>query len=378
MTWQSRRASDIKKRLGGWEEAELLFHDRIPVRHLTVFAGGPAKGKSTLGYHIAAEVDVPTIFITTEESDATVWGPRIESAGVDLSKAFHHPRVKFSKKPEDLEHLVELIDACNARLVIVDPISNHLRGASIHRDEQVREVFEPYLEVLDEKQVALVLLMHVLRSINIKGHPLNAVPSGIVSIAKAIYLFGDDPTLGADENVRVLACADKFNFGPVPGSLSFEYQTKPLLVRNRTTGVESWRDFGYWIFRGESKVSANTLLLTLAPETKERKSDRVAWFLIEQLKNGPLAASVLRSAVADLEPPVSWRTVERVKTELGILESNDPKDQRWKIWELPPDLLATLEEVTTPEDEVRLEEIEQPDDTFPEDWTSRDGDGEGS
>ena len=231
--------------------------------------------------------------------------------------------------------------------------------------------------MLHEKQVALVLLVHVLRTINLKGHPLNAVPSGVASVAKAIFLFGDDPTLGADENIRVLACAEKFNFGPVPGSLSFEYQTRQMLVRNRSTGVRTRRDFGYWLFRGQSNVSAKRLLVELAPETKDRKSDRVAHFLFEQLKGGRLPVSALRAAVADLVPEVSWRTVERVKNEMGILESDGENDKRRKFWELSPDALATGEEVTSPDDEVRLEEIEEPGDTFPENW-AQDGTDAGS
>ena len=119
--------------------------------------------------------------------------------------------------------------------------------------------------------------MHVLRTVNPKHHPLNAVPAGVVSVAKAVYLFGDDPTFGADANIRVLACPDKFNFGPVPASLQFEYATEPVSVKSAVTGRRV-RDAttASGSARGETTVSAKMLLVTLAPETKERKSDRVA------------------------------------------------------------------------------------------------------
>jgi predicted ATP-dependent serine protease len=120
------------------EEQRFLWHDRIPVGHITVICGAPAKGKSTLGYRIAADADVPTVFITTEESDTTVWRPRIEAAGANLIQVAHHPEIKFSKRPEDLPSLAEIVDRYKAQLVVVDPLANHLRGASIHRDEQVR------------------------------------------------------------------------------------------------------------------------------------------------------------------------------------------------------------------------------------------------
>jgi hypothetical protein len=359
-----------------WVEQRFLWHDRIPVGHITVIAGAPAKGKSTLGYRIAADVDVPTIFVTTEETDLTVWGPRVEAAGMDLSKAFHRPEVKFTKRPEDLAYLDELVARYGAKLIIVDPLSNHLRGASIHRDEQVREVFEPYYDWLQSRGVALVLQMHVLKSVNAKHHPLLAVPAGVVSIAKSIFLFGDDPTMGADPNIRVLACPDKFNFGPVPPSMAFEYATNPVSVLNEETGKRRMRDYGYWIFRDESRVSAKALLVTLAPETKERKSDRAAYELLELLREGPQPVSIIRKHFGDMQPPISWRTVERIKAEMGIVEMDDERDKRRNVWRLCDDTLATLDEADSM-DEVEIQgvDIDVPD-TVPEDWTDT-GEGAG-
>lgn len=60
----SRRASDMKA-----QEQVFLWKRRLPVGHLSVIGGVPSIGKSTLNYHVAAAVDVPTIFVTTEEAD---------------------------------------------------------------------------------------------------------------------------------------------------------------------------------------------------------------------------------------------------------------------------------------------------------------------
>lgn len=355
-------------------EQEFLWQARIPVGHITVIAGAPAKGKSTLGYRIAADVDAPTIFVTTEEVATSVWRPRIEAAGMDLAKAAHHSEVKFSKDPSDLDDLAGLVEMYGAKLVVVDPLSNHLRGASIHRDEQIRELFDPYLEWLQARGVALVLQMHVLKSVNARQHPLACVPAGVASVAKAVYLFADDPTLGADPNMRVLACADKFNFGPTPTSMLFEYATSPVKVLSNVTGKRVTRDFGLWVCRGETKVSAKMLLVTLTPETKERKADRAAWFLIEQLKDGPLPRSVLRQSALALEPPIAWRTIERMKKEMSIEEIDDEQDKRRKLWRLPPDSLATLDEADSL-DEIQIEKVDVPD-AVPEDWKIDGGDDE--
>jgi AAA domain len=366
-----RRASEVVAK-----EQKFLWRARLPIGHLTVIAGAPSKGKSTLGYRIAADADVPTIFVTTEEERRAVWRPRLEASGVDLAKAFHHPEVCFSPKSTDRDHLARLIGDYGAKLVIVDPLANHLRGASIHRDEQVRGVLEPYLELIQDTGCTLLFEVHVLRSLNPKAHPLTAVPAGVVGLAKAVYLWGDDPTIGADPNIRVLACADKFNFGPTPASLSFELAPQIVMVLDEDTGEQVPREFAAWHCRGESKVSARALIVMLQPETKERKSDRVAYVLLELL---PRRVEELRQAVAELDPPISWRTAERVAQEMGVIVEDDPQDKRFKIWSLPESVQGVLDEVAGPEDEIVIEEVEIPEfpDTVPPEWTQDNDNREG-
>jgi hypothetical protein len=320
-------------------------------------------------YRVAADVGLPTIFVTSEEVDNTVWRPRVESAGMDLSLAAHHREVKFTRNPADLEYLDELVTRYDAKLIIVDPLTNHLRGASIHRDEQVRTLFEPYLEWIAERELALLLQMHVLRSVNPKHHPLNVVPAGVVSIAKAIYLFGDHPEVGADENIRVLACPDKFNFGPIPASLEFEYATRPVRVMSPVFKRRVNRDHGYWIHRRETKVTAKMLIVTLAPEPKERKADRAAWFLIELLKDGPKTVAAIKLACLQADRKVAFRTAQRVSGELGIDEFDDENDARKKWWKLSDEHLAAIEEATEEGDELEIKEVDVDiPDTVPEDW----------
>ena len=91
--------------------------------------------------------------------------------------------------------------------------------------------------------------------------------------------------------------------------------------------------------------------------------------LIELSKDGPLAVSIIRAAINDLEPPISWRTVERVKNEMAIQEIDDPQDKRRKLWKLSDSTLAAIEEITSPEDVLEIEEIDvDVPDVVPEEW----------
>jgi len=178
-------------------EQEFLWHGRLPVGHMSVIAGLPRTGKSTLGYRIAADTGVPTLFVTTEEVDESVWLPRLLAAGVDPEQAWHHPELRFTKYSSDHEYLAELIENYRIRLILVDPIQNHL-GASISHDQAVRDLMEPYMSLIQRHNVALLMEAHVLRDVKASGDPLLAVPAGLRGWAKAVYLFGRGPTLGAD------------------------------------------------------------------------------------------------------------------------------------------------------------------------------------
>ena len=57
---------------------------------------------------------------------------------MDLEKAWHHGEVQFSRRPKDLRYLAELVERYEAKLVIVDPVRNHLQGVAIARAIRAR------------------------------------------------------------------------------------------------------------------------------------------------------------------------------------------------------------------------------------------------
>jgi hypothetical protein len=356
------------------ELPRFLWNNRIPLHHFTIVAGAPDLGKSTLGYLIAAECDVPTIFVTREETSETAWRPRCEAAGVDLDKVFHHEEIRFGANRVD--DLAALVREYQAKLVIVDPVSWHL-DCSPSSVQGVRAALEPYPEVMKELDFAIVFQVHVLRDIPKNAHPLQAVPAGLVQIPKAVYLFGPDPVIGADPHFRVLANADKFNFlKEKPATLRFEFESKSVRVFN--TEASQWESFevGRLTNRGEATTTARALLVTLRPEDKERKSDRVAFWLVQLLlKRGETLVSEIRQEANTLDPPVSWKTVERVADELGVVATPVPGDSRRRYWNLSPEQRAELEELT-PGDDVTISEFELPEvpDVIPEEWTLSDDD----
>ena len=366
----ARRASDMTPR-----EQAFLWDGRLPVGHMTVIAGSPRLGKSTLGYRIAADANVPTLFITDEEVAEEQWLPRLLLAGCDPDKTWHTDDFRFTRDGESVDKLIDLIEEHKLRLIVVDPAQDHI-DASLSHDVSFRTAMRPYLNVIREHKVAMIVEAHVLRSMEKGSDALLAVPTGLRSRAKCVYLFGKDPTEGIGPDFCVLANA-KFNFGKPPESRRFEFVTGDIPLTSISGRKQVTREFVKWVDRGVVPISAMKLALSLTAESKEKRSDRAAMWLISFLREGQDGRSQPVSAVytarESIDPPISWVTIKRVKTAFDIESVDDPKNKSKKWWRLPDHLYDVVEEAGDDLDDLVVEEIPDVPDTLPEEWEKDDG-----
>ena len=352
-------------------ETEYLWYDRVPVGRMAAVCGAPNMGKSTLGYRIAADCDVPTLFISEEEDAEEVWLPRLLAVGADPAKCFYHPEVVFSKNPDHLDYLTSLIEQHEIKLIVVDPIQAHIE-TSISHDQAVRRIMRPYMTLFRQRKVALVLECHLLTALKSTNHPYLAIPSGLRTWTKAGFILAKDPR---DDDFRILATAKWNQAETPPASMRFEFASEDVSVIRAKGGGRRKAEYGYLLHRGEVSVSATTLLVSLTKETTERKGERAAKELIKFLKDGkdgrmqPVAK--IQEMVFHLDPPMSFKTMKRVSLDLGIEIENDPQDGKKKWWRLPDWIMDMAEELTEEGDELSIEEVES-DDTFPEDWIDED------
>ena len=363
----SGSGSDMRAR-----ETEYLWYDRCPVGRMAAICGAPNMGKSTLGYRIAADCDVPTLFVSEEEDAEEVWLPRLLAVGADPAKCFYHPEVMFSKDPAHIAHLASLIEKHKIKLIVVDPIQAHIE-TSISHDQAVRRIMRPYMNLFRQRKVALVLECHLLTALKSTSHPQLAVPSGLRTWTKAGFILAKDPK---NDDFRILATAKWNQASEDPASLRFEFASNDVnVIRAKGGGLKNV-EYGYLLHRGESKVGATTLLVSLTKETTERKGERAAKELIKFLKDGKDGRSQpveeIQKMVFHLDPPMSFKTVKRVSLDLGIEVEPDPNNKSKKWWRLPDWIADMAEELTEPGDDVDITEVDAPDDTFPEEWADDD------
>jgi hypothetical protein len=315
-----------------------LWHGRIPLGKLTLFAGDPGLGKSVVTLDVAARVTrgyswpdgaAPScepgsvIVLSAEDDPADTIRPRLEAAGADLARIHILQAVRRAKPSGEtaLEHfsletdLADLQDAVaklgDVRLVVIDPISAYLGDTDSHKNSTMRSLLSPLAGIAAGLGVAVVAVTHLNKS---NASPLYRASGSIafVAAARAVWLFGKNP----DDPAGRLMLPGKMNLAAEQTGVAY------TLTPSGNVAVVAW---------GEAvSVSADAIL---EQEGAERKSERleVMEWLNERLSRGAVAQRDLKKD-ADREG-FSWATVRRAKGALGIMpiKSGFQGSSQWQL-----------------------------------------------
>lgn len=156
-----------------------VWKDRIPCGAISILAGRPGLGKSTLLARLAAELShgrlpgdlagrpATTLMVSYEDStDATI-APRLIAAEADLDRVFsldmvdgdHADLISF---PDDGEMIAELAKQHRASMLTIDPIMAALpSGIDSHRDQDVRRGLAPLRKLAEETGMAVLVVQHL-------------------------------------------------------------------------------------------------------------------------------------------------------------------------------------------------------------------------
>ena len=163
---------------------EWLWEGRIPLGTVSLIAGDPGDGKSTLIGALAATVSVGgfcpdnpsrpieagnVVILTNEENHADAVRPRLEKLGADLDRIRVVEMVRDAEGREtdfslsrDIPNLEEaILKTGGANLVIIDPISSYIVGADEHKNAEVRLIIDPLFKMAERHRLAVVLVAHL-------------------------------------------------------------------------------------------------------------------------------------------------------------------------------------------------------------------------
>lgn len=218
-TGTSRFAQDIDV-----PKIEFYYHERFPKCNVSVIAGMPGKGKSTVSFDILRDHTVDKgkvgMFVGLDD-DAGISRARAEAAGCDLSKLIIRDESDAIRLPKDLAQLELMILKHGISLIVFDPV-NKVVTINPTRDEPMNEhVLGPLNAIIREHNVSVLFIDHANKHVSHRSDPMNALRgTALARSARSLAFFGVNP---ADENGRGMAWV-KQSYGEKPPAMLYEIE----------------------------------------------------------------------------------------------------------------------------------------------------------
>lgn len=348
-TAETRCLGDVQMEPIRW-----LWRKRLARGKLNIIAGQPGLGKSQITAMMAATVSrggswpdsarCPSggvVFICCEDDAADTIAPRLDAAGADRGKVHildwivEQGEQGQRRRSFDIGRDAEIVrDLCeqlgDVLLIVVDPVSAYLGAADSHKTADVRAALAPLQAIAAEIGACVVLVSHLNKGSTDSSAMSRVAGSGaFVAAARSAWIVGPHPQ---DDTLRVLVPL-KNNIGD--DKTGFSYRIKSAIVAGNidTSHVE--------FDRATVQIKAEDVLASVAPQRDAASTSargEAERFLRAELENGPQTAGVLRKRAK--EAGVAWRTVERVKSKLGVRAEKDHAESgewRWRIPEADKD-----------------------------------------
>lgn len=255
------KAGDVQ--LAPWET---MWRERIPVGVITVIAGRPGMGKSTLEAAIAAELSAEgrTGIVSNLEDDVeAVVAPRLIAAGADMNRVLLVRPEYAPRLPGELGKLERMVRETGATYVLLDPVAAHF---SPPRTLDDRAVLARMMAFCRETRCSFIFVHHTTKSGSHAVDKIGGASGGMTGAARSVYVYGYNP---ADRDQRALACV-KMNGQEPPPTLIIEYETVEVSAGGALV------DAGRLRFVEESNATAEEVLERGSTD-EDRDADCATW-----------------------------------------------------------------------------------------------------
>jgi len=336
--------SDVEPKSVKW-----LWPNVIPKGKLSLLAGHPGQGKSTLTAEIAAIVstgrkwpvsgvhaDVGKVTILSAEDDvADTITPRVMAAGGDLDKITFLDSVVVNQKERSFDLSTDLkeLEELDTDLLIIDPFSAYLSGIDTNNNADVRNFLKPLTRLMEQKGLTILAVSHLNKSEKIDAISRVSGSMAFVAVARAVHYLQPDP----DNSERRLFFPQKNNLGRDGEGFAFSIEPR-VVAEDISTSAIVWED-DYITIPGD-----------FGPQSPKRKSEleRAMDFVKDLLTTKDRwAEEVFRLGK---EYGFSEATLNRAKKELGIKPIKGGMNKGW-VWSLPQDNLEDGQDTEDAQDE---------------------------
>jgi hypothetical protein len=209
-TWQSGKSNQSQNEKVDWAsvpESEVaisgheidlrpvnwLWPDRLAIGKMSIIAGEGKQGKTMMALAIASWVTTgyqfpdgkgtapqgKALILSGEDDPEDILGPRLVALDADMTKIkILRAHNVITKKDgtrlinlvsfQDLDYWIDMFRRYgDSKLLIIDPLPAFLgRGVNDHKNADLQQALTPFLELVRERQIALVAITHLSKSID--------------------------------------------------------------------------------------------------------------------------------------------------------------------------------------------------------------------
>ena len=181
------------------------------------------------------------------------------------------------------------------RLVIIDPISNYLGSAEINKEQELRRVLTPLLNVARDADCAVLTIAHFNKQMGADAIHKTGGAVGLVGIQRMAWAFAKNPD---DPDARLMLRI-KGNISADSKGLGYRTAGKEITIQ----GQQSTQPFVEWL-GASSETADNVLQLSNDPEARSARN--ISNWLREFLQHGEQPASRVSLQVRRKEVRERW------------------------------------------------------------------------
>jgi len=319
-----RRIDEFERR-----DIEWLWYPFIPRGMITLICGDKAVGKSSVAIDVAARISkgrvwprfgddseerAPkgSVIILCKENDISrIIRPRLEAAEADIRRILTlgyevpddpeqiDPLERLDTTVKELEQ--QLDDIGDVRLIVIDPITDYVGKIDMNRDNQVRTLLNPLGRLASRHDLAILNILHLNKKEDSSPRYRALGSVGFRNVSQSTIMVAANSNCPGE---RFMA-QDAANLCKETRSVTFS------MCSVRSYHRIEWG--GHWEEADLDEIMADKR------QSKQQQAQRL---LREWLADGPVPVEDLQSLAK--EQGISWRTMLRVKDEIGVV-SDKPR-----------------------------------------------------
>lgn len=172
-TWDNNPPGIIRLSEVEQKEVTFLWNPYIPKNKITILAGDPGVGKSSITLDIVSAVtkgrtiygEPPpdqgcVLLLSAEDDSAEVLKPRLSRCDADQTKILvMQDHMDFNE--QGLADLESLVERYKPKLVVIDPIQAYISNTDMNRANEVRIVMASLSRIATDNDITILIVMHM-------------------------------------------------------------------------------------------------------------------------------------------------------------------------------------------------------------------------